>query len=60
MMASAATAGADSGITIRQKIVHSRAPSTRAASSRSSGIASMNWRIRNTPSGPAAAGRMTA
>ena len=45
---------------MRVKIVHSPAPSMRAASIRSSGIESMNWRIRNTPNAPAKNGTVTA
>src|SRR5438552_2661273 len=58
-MARTASAGADSGRMIRQKIRHSLAWSMRAASINSSGIVSMYWRNRNTPVGVATAGQMT-
>ena len=55
---SVASAGPHSGSTMRKKIRYSPAPSTRAASSRSSGMPSMNWRIRKTPKAPARNGRI--
>ena len=41
--------GVNSGSTTRVKIRHSLAPSTRAASSISSGMASVAWRTNRTP-----------
>src|SRR4029077_8646752 len=58
-MASTASAGADSGRMMRQKMRHSLAWSIRAASISSSGIVSMYWRNRKTPVGVATAGQMT-
>ena len=49
-------AGLTDGMMNFQKIVNSLAPSMRAASSISSGIVIMNWRIRNTPKLPASTG----
>ena len=47
--ASVASAGLESGRTTRRKIVHSPAPSSRAASSSSRGIVRKNWRNRKIP-----------
>jgi hypothetical protein len=55
-----AISGLDSGSTMRRKILRLPAPSTRAASSSSSGTASMNCLARKMPSAVAAEGRMTA
>ena len=55
-IASVIQAGLTRGITMRQKMVNSPAPSMRAASSISSGIVVMNCRIRKTPKLPARTG----
>ena len=50
-MASDAIAGTPSGSTTLEKIVHSLAPSSRAASSRSAGIPAKKLRRRNMANG---------
>jgi hypothetical protein len=61
MSPSVPSAGPTSGSTMFQKMRHSLQPSMRAASSRSCGITlPMYWRIRNTPSAPAAPGMYSA
>jgi hypothetical protein len=46
---SVAIAGVDRGTKIRHRIVQRDAPSMTAASSRSFGMDTKNWRIRNVP-----------
>ena len=58
--ASVASAGADSGSTIRHSTVSRLAPSTRADSSYSIGSVRKNWRRKNMPNAVAALGRMSA
>jgi len=55
-----ASGGPHSGMTTRAKMRSSPAPSMRAASMSSSGMPSMNWRMRNTPSGVVMNGRISA
>ena len=55
-----AIGGPHCGSTTRRKMRHSPAPSMRAASISASGTPMMNCRMRNTPSGPARNGRMSA
>ncbi len=54
-----AAIGLHSGTTMRMKILVSPAPSMRAASISSSGIATMNWRTMKMPKASAARGRIT-
>src|SRR5262249_5883166 len=49
MMARLASAGSNNGKPTRRKMRNSLAPSTRAASSNSSGKSAAYWRIMNTP-----------
>ena len=58
-IANTASAGADNGRMMRQKIRHSLALSIRAASISSSGIVNIYWRSKNTPVGVATAGQIT-
>jgi hypothetical protein len=53
-------AGRDSGRTIFQKVVHRLAPSSRAASSSSTGSPRKNCRRKKTPKADAAVGTMIA
>ena len=57
---SVATAGMQSGMTMRPKIISSLAPSIRAASISSLGIVRMNWRIRKMPKAETMNGKIRA
>src|SRR3712207_2104350 len=54
------SAGLDNGRTTRKNVCQGLAPSTRAASSSSTGSPRKNWRRKKTPNAPAAFGTMTA
>ena len=54
------SAGFELGSTIRVKICQVLAPSIRALSSSSLGMARKNWRRKNTPKAPAAPGTIRA